>query len=488
MAGAGIAILWVIAGNFLIFLVIGAVLLIVLRRVAIRLERGLGRNPKGTLWEMLYTLNTNSGTQLALTMQRAEQGKPAEHPMGSDPAIFWLDQIGFDPATLDPVPRDRGLAVDLTVQLGPRAKTPLKLSLPVLIAPMGYGVGLNDRAKIALSQASSLVGTAISSGEGPFLPEERAFATNWILQWSRAEWAHQAAVAQLAGMIEIQLGQGSEGGIGIVKNSSAVPPRVTDAAHGNVELRTISPGLIPEWIREIREINGEVPIGIKVPANQHLEQDLALLTKWGVDVITVDGSSAGSAGSPAVISDHFGLDVGLAIHRAHRWLVAAGIRARVSLIGSGGIHDAADIAKLLALGADAVAVGSTLLFALSHGQVAENLPNVPPARLMMAQGQGGASLKLDLDRASEHVAAWFEATRIELALICQALGVTSIHDLGPQHLVSRTMEASTRFRLASDADPLCWMRINEALNQLVAHYQASNAVLARLADQPWFAD
>jgi NAD(P)H-dependent flavin oxidoreductase YrpB (nitropropane dioxygenase family) len=485
MTGTGIVVLWVIGGNLLIFLVVGVGLVFVLRRMAIRLERGLGKNPTGTLWETLYTINANSGTQLALTMQRAEQGKPAMHPMGSSPAVFWLDQIGFDPATLDPVPRSREVAVDLTVQLGPHAKTPLKLSLPVLIAPMGYGVALNDRAKIALAQASSLVGTAISSGEGPFLPEERAFATKWILQWSRSAWAHQTEVVQLADMIEIQLGQGSEAGIGIVKDPGAVSPRAADAVHGNVEIRTISRGQVPEWIREFK---GKVPIGVKVPANQHLEQDLALLTKWGVDVITLDGSSAGSAGSPAVISDHFGLDVGLAIHRAHRWLVAAGIREQVSLVGSGGIHDAADIAKLLALGADAVAVGSTLLFALSHEQVAENLPDMPPTGLTMGQHKETAPVTLDLDRAGEHVAAWFEATRIELAMICQALGVTSIHDLGPQHLVARTIEASTRFRLASDADPLCWMRINEALNQLVAHYQASNAVLTHLADQPWFAD
>ncbi|PSR32060.1 MAG: FMN-binding glutamate synthase family protein [Sulfobacillus benefaciens] len=488
MIGTGIAAVWVIAGNLLIFVAVGVVLLIVLRRMAMRLERGLGQNPTGTLWEMLYTVNANSGTQLAMTMQRAEQGKPAEHPMGSSPAVFWLDQIGFDPATLDPVPRDRSVAVDLGVRLGPQAQKPLKLSLPVLIAPMGYGVGLNERAKVALAQASSLVDTAIASGEGPFLPEERAFATHWILQWSRAEWAHQAAVVQLADMVEIQVGQGSEAGIGIVKDACAIPHRAADAAHGNVEIRAITPGQIPKWIQEIRGIKGDVPIGIKVPANQHLEQDLALLTKWGVDVITLDGSAAGSAGSPAVISDHFGLDVGLAIHRAHRWLVEAGLRDQVSLIGSGGIHDAADIAKLLALGADAVAVGSTLLFALSHEQVAENLPNMPPTTLVMAEGQDRGPLKLDLDRASEHVAGWFEATRIELALICQALGVTSIHDLGPQHLIARSLEASARFHLASDADPLRWMRVNEALNQLVGQYQAANAILAHLADKLWVAD
>lgn len=86
------------------------------------------------------------------------------------------------------------------------------------------------------------------------------------------------------------------------------------------------------------------------------------------------------------------------------------------------------------------------------------------------------------------MAGWFEATRIELALICQALGVASVHDLGPQHLVARTIEASARFRLASDADPIGWMRINEVLKQLAGQYQVANAALKNLAGSLWTAD
>lgn len=458
-------------------------LILAWRWVAIRLERDLGRNPKGTLWEFLFSLNANSRADLALTMQRAEQGKPAEHPLGSVPDVMWLDHIGFDPATLHPVPKDRTTPVNLAVRLGPKAATPLPLSLPILIAPMGYGVALSEEAKIALAQAASLTDTAIVSGEGPFLPEERAFATKWVLQWSRAEWAHQEAVVQLADMVEIQMGQGSEAGIGIVKNPQTVPARVADAAMGPVVIHAISPQSIPRWIEKIRHIKSGCPIGIKLPANQHLEQDLHLVTQWGVDVITLDGSAAGSAGSPAVISDHFGLDVALAIHRAHRWLTQAGVRQQVSLVASGGIHDAADVAKVLALGADAAAIGSTLLFALSHEQVAEHLPGSPPTAVVMAHGQASSPPQLDLDKASEHVTAWFEATRAELTLLCQALGVDCIQDLGPQHLVARTSEAARRFDIASDGEPVNWGQVKESLGELADHYEIVNDILGRVVQK-----
>ena len=164
--------------------------------------------------------------------KRAQSAQPAEHPMGSKPEIDWMQQIGFDPATFAPMPLGENAGFDLTVSLGPAAKKPLTLSMPVLIAPMGYGIGLAAGTKAALAQAASLAGIAVSSGEGAYIPEERAYAARWILQESRGAWAHQPSVRQLADMVELQWGQASEAGTTVSKEPSELPPRMLRAAGG----------------------------------------------------------------------------------------------------------------------------------------------------------------------------------------------------------------------------------------------------------------
>jgi tRNA-dihydrouridine synthase len=454
------------------------------RSVSRTLERQLGENPRWTPWEWLFSLNTHSWRELALTMQRAEMGKPATHPMGSRPEVDWLSQVGWDPATLEPTPVAMAQAVDLTTVVGPRAPRPLVLSLPVVVAPMGYGVAVTDDVKVALAQAASLAGTAVASGEGPFVPEERAFAQQWILQTSRAGWSHQRRVVTLADMIEIQMGQGAEASIGVKRQPSTLPDRVRRATHHRAAVIHAA-GVRPldQWVRELRRTAPDVPIGVKIPASQHLEADLSRLVALGVDFITVDGSGAASSGSPAVIADHFGVATAVATARAHRWLHTIGQRRAVSLIVSGGVHGAQDIAKLIALGADAVAVGSELLFALSHEQVWHVLPAHPPTAQVLAHGTRRRTPRLDVDWASEHAARWFHATAEELALICRAVGIRRIHDLGRQHLIARTPEAAWSLELAYDADRFQHAQYQHTLSALVASYQELQKTLRHIWQQ-----
>ena len=218
------------------------------RRLARGVEDSLGKAPKSNLWEMLFTLRTHTLEDLELTMQRAQTGSPAEHPMGSQPTVDWIRTIGFDPATLVLKPRRQNAPVDLSVTLGPNRLRPLVLSMPVLIAPMGYGIGLSAETKVALAQASTLAAIAIVSGEGPYLPEERAYAERWILQQSRASWAHQPAVLTLADMIELQWGQGSEAGEGLTKSTADLPGRVVHAARGPAVIQAAPYHSIEEWV------------------------------------------------------------------------------------------------------------------------------------------------------------------------------------------------------------------------------------------------
>ncbi|CAB1128392.1 FMN-binding glutamate synthase family protein [Candidatus Hydrogenisulfobacillus filiaventi] len=417
------------------------------QRARARWEQELGADPRQSPTELLFSLRATTPAEVVLTALRAAQGRVAEHPMGSAPLVQWLDHLAWDPATISPPPLPRRRVVDTRVRLGPRAARPLELALPVLPAPMGYGVGVTDAAKVALAQAATVSGTAAASGEGPYLPEERAWAHRWILQASRAGWAHQRAVVALADMVEIQIGQGAEAAIGIAKGPRHLPRRLRHASdHPRTPIRIHArpPRSLAAWIRAIHRANPAVPVGVKLPASAHLEADLARLLEAGVDVITLDGAEAASANSPAVISDHFGLPTAVAVARAHRWLVAQGLRDRVSLVASGGARGAADIAKLLALGADAVAVGTSLLLAMSHGQVHRVVPAAGPAALVLAAPRiPGGGLKVG--DAAEHLARWFAATREELVLIAQALGVPSLRALNPSQLVARSEEAARLF-------------------------------------------
>ncbi len=469
-----------------VLLVVLASVGILFRIVIRRLESSMGHAPTQSLWEILFTLKSRAMSSLLLTAQRAESGHPAEHPMGSSPKVDWLQHIGFDPATFMPPPLGHHSTMDLSITLGPRAATPLKLALPVLVAPMGYGVGLSAETKVALAQATTLAGTAIVSGEGPYLPEERAYAERWIVQESRGPWGHQRSVLRLADMIELQWGQGSEGGMEVTKHISQIALRARRAAQGPVVIQAAPYASLGRWVSEVKAVRKDCPIGVKLPASQHLERDLACLLTLPIDVITLDASGAGSAGSVSVISDHAGISAALATHRAHRWLVSSGQRNQITLNVSGGIQGAADIARLIALGADAVLVGTSVLFAALHEQIAPHLPTVPPTALAFTRSPQNHAPRLDVDQAAEHITNWFDATRVELETILWTLGFTSwagFRDARP--LIARSAEAARIFQIPFDGDVVSGVgAMLHSMKALTASYEEINQILDRV-EESW---
>ncbi|MCL4521843.1 MAG: glutamate synthase-related protein [Firmicutes bacterium] len=448
------------------------------RWVARKLEASAGHSPQYTLWEILFTLRARHLASILLTVQRAERSKLAEHPMGSAPSVDWFQVIGIDPATFKPPPRPEHSPVDLTTVLGAGHPRSISLSMPVIVAPMGYGVALNAETKVALAQASSLAGIAISTGEGLYLPEERSYAQRWILQQSRGFWAHDPRILALADVIEVQWGQGSEGATGLTKPKSELPRRFIDAVGGPAVIHAAPEGHLDAWIRELKIERADCPIAVKLPASQHLESDLAYLLTLPIEIITLDGSGAGSAGSAAVISDHFGITTALAIHRAHTWLVARGMRSQITLVASGGIRGAADIARLIGLGADAAAIGSSLLFAALHDQIGQHLPT-PPTALAFAHSRANSGHTLDVSQAANHATNWLEATRAELAGILRVAGVRTLSEFRQQRpLIARTKEAARVFQLPFDGGHSKDTSLEHKLHALIASYSEMNDILA----------
>ncbi|MCL6563776.1 MAG: alpha-hydroxy-acid oxidizing protein [Firmicutes bacterium] len=457
-----------------------AAALIALRALFWRLEVALGAPPQRTVWEWLFSLASNSPREIALTEQRAARGTAAAHPMGSPARQSWLDELAFRPATLNPEPVAAD-TVDTAAVIGPLAPRPIRLAAPFIVAPMAWGFSLTTEAKVALAMASQAAGVAVVSGEGPLLVEEVALSGAYILQYSRGRWAHQPAALRVADGVEIQLGQAAEGGMAVVKHLRSLPKRVRRALHraSPLVIRPRIPQSLAQLRQHIRQVNPDIPVGVKIPAGPWAGRDVVKLAAMGFDFITLEGAEAATASSPAVIHDHLGIPLAVAIAEADQALKAAQLRHRVTLVASGGVRGAADAAKLLALGADVVAVGTSLLFALAHRQVAAHLPFHPPTGLVFPSGKG-QGLSLDQGEAFLNAAKWFYASRFELSLIAATVGCTHIGELGPHHLTAWRSEVAAWFGISQLVEPGS-DAVTRRLQTLTEHYQVLRGLLDELS-------
>lgn len=424
------------------------------------LKRLLNGNPKRSLLELFYSFRSTPVDKVLGIEWRAENGRVPVHPMGSPSPHPNLDKVVFIPAQLARPPLNLAEPVSVRTVLGPRSHRPLQIELPVLVAGMGWGVGLSKKAKLALAEATATIGTATNTGEGPFLPEERKRARYLVVQYARGSWGHDPEIWRQADMIEIQAGQGAEAGAPIRKSYKQLPKEAARAMgikpgtdmiiDGRLNFRGRSMAL-KDLVRLIRsEIDGQ-PVGVKLASGGRLEADLAVALEAGVDFVSVDGSEAASADSPLVLADDFGLPTLPALIRSRRYFEREGVTGQVSLLISGGLRGGSDFAKALALGADAVQIGTAVLFAMVHRQLPRALPFWPPTALVFAKGKMAKLYRTK--KGAEDLIHYFTAIRAELELILRALGKNDIHQLGPDDLMALDQIAAQLTGLPGIGEP-----------------------------------
>ena len=374
---------------------------------------------------------------------RAESGDILHRPMGSSKKWPHLDSITFIPAQTTPFPIESEEEVDVQVTIGPRAKKPMKLKIPLMISGMAYGIALSEEVRLSLAQAANHVGTAINSGEGGVLPEELEQAGKYILQFSKANWAKDEELIKQADMIEVKLGQGALFGIG----GKISPKNLTGRARKIMELKENEDAVIYDnffedqtlqdlkgLVDELRDITGGVPIGAKIGAGGKIEEDIDHLLEIGVDYIAIDGGQAATLGAPPILTDDMGIPSLHAIVRAVSHLEETNTRDQISIIASGGLLVPGHFLKMLALGADAVYVGSAMLFAVSHSQSLKAMPFEPPTQVTWNQGKYKDQFKIEdgVQSAEKFLTSSIEEIKIAL----RAMGKRSLTDLSKNDLVS----------------------------------------------------
>ena len=264
-------------------------------------------------------------------------------------------------------------ACDTNVVLGSRnARSPIEIDIPITIAGMSFG-SLSANAKEALGRGASAVGTSTTTGDGGMTQEERGHSSKLVYQYLPSRYGMNPDDLRRADAIEVVVGQGAKPGGGGILMGQKISPRVAEMRDLPEGIDQRSAARHPDWtgpddllikILELREITDwEKPIYVKVGAARPY-YDTALAVKAGADVVVVDGMQGGTAATQDVFIEHVGIPTLAAVGESVRALKELGVHRQVQLIIAGGIRSGADVAKALALGADAVSIGTAALIAL----------------------------------------------------------------------------------------------------------------------------
>ncbi|MCT1904315.1 FMN-binding glutamate synthase family protein [Oceanobacillus sojae] len=374
---------------------------------------------------------------------RAESGDVLHRPLGS--AKTWPDfeKLTFIPAQAAKFPTEYTEKINMKVTIGPKAKKPMQLDIPLMISGMAYGIALSKEVRLALVDAVNQLGTALNSGEGGVMEEEIDGTDNYILQFSKTSWSKEKELIKRASMIEIKFGQGALMSSGVVIPAEDLQGdirKVLNLGDGEeaiihnhfFENQTLED--FKNLVQELREMTDGVPIGAKIGAGGKIEEDIDALLEIGVDYIAVDGAQAATHGAPPILSEDFGIPTIHGLQRAHQHLKKRNAREDVSLVISGGMFNAGQFLKAIALGADAVYLGSVILFTLSHKQVLKAVPFEPPTQVVWYDGK----YKDDFNRqeGTKALVNFINASTKEMEEGIRIMGKTALSEVKKDDLVS----------------------------------------------------
>lgn len=344
-----------------------------------------------------------------------------------------LEDVVFLPAQLARLPLLDEEPVDTTVRLGSRAARPLELDIPLVVSHMSFGA-LSREAKVALAAGAAAAGTAICSGEGGMHPDERAAASRYVLEMASGYFGWTEEAIGRADAVEIKCGQGAKPGLGGLLPGSKVTEEIAavrgipagTTSHSPSRFRDLdSIDALAERLRWIRSVNPGIPIGIKVAAGR-VEADVAAAVDAGADYLIVDGLGGGTGAAPVHVKDHVGIPSWVALHRARAWLDDHG-HGDVELVVTGGFRTPDEMAKAMALGADAVALASASLMAIGCQQYRACHRGSCPVGI--ATQAPALRDRLDEEVSAERLATFLKAAAAMMTDYCRITGRRALVDL-----------------------------------------------------------
>jgi len=377
-----------------------------------------------------------------------------------------FDDLTFLPCTLTRIPLE-GYREKCNTQtvLGSRfASQPIVNDIPVMITGMSYGA-LSYNAKVALARGAKAAGTSSTTGDGGMLRAERENAKTLIYEVLPSRYGFDVHDLLAADAIELTIGQGAKPGTGGLLLGSKVSDEIAARRDLPPGVDQRSPARHPDWlgpddmilkIEELREAtSGRVPIFVKMGATRVFD-DVRLAWKAGADVVVIDGMEGGTGASPDLLLEHTGIPTLAAVCEARAALEDVGGYGQMQMIIAGGIRSGVDAAKALALGADAVYIGTAALIALNCnrplylddyralGTSPHHCHHCHTGRCPVGITTQDPELmkRLPIDEAAERVTHFLHAMTLEIQMLARACAKSDVHDLEPEDMRALTLESS----------------------------------------------
>lgn len=337
-----------------------------------------------------------------------------------------------------PLLEDEPVATETVI--GPAAKRPLILDIPLFVSDMSFGA-LSEEAKVALSMGAQRAGTGICSGEGGMLPEEQQHNPRYLYELASARFGWSLDHLQKVQAFHFKGGQGAKTGTGGHLPGSKVTGKIATVRGLPEGSAAISPARFPDWTSldefrdfaaQVREMSGGIPVGYKMSA-QRIERDIDAALEIGVDYLILDGRGGGTGAAPTLFRDNISVPTIPALARARRHLTASSTHD-VTLAVTGGIRTAADMVKALALGADAIGLSKSALQAI--GCVGMRACNTNACPVGIATQQPHLRDRLPVELAAQRLHRFLHATVELMTVLARACGHRHLADFDLDDLVT----------------------------------------------------
>lgn len=356
----------------------------------------------------------------------------------------WDDlQIMVAQMASKPLMEDHSVATELVI--GPKARKPLTLKIPLFVSDMSFGA-LSEEAKIALARGAELAGTGICSGEGGMLPEEQAENSRYFYELASAQFGYKEELLSKVQAFHFKGGQGAKTGTGGHlpgnKNKGKIS-KVRGIPEGEP---AISPPTFKDlstvhdyrkFADRVREVTGGIPIGFKLSAN-HIEKDIQFALDASADYIILDGRGGGTGAAPEMFRNHISVPTIPALARARRYLDEQGVTGKVTLIITGGLRVPIDFVKALALGADGIALSNSAMQAI--GCVAARMCNTNNCPAGIATQKEELRKKINIDNSSKKLHNFFTASTELMKVMSRACGHDALNKFNKDDLATWNRE------------------------------------------------